>query len=145
MILLLTEYSDKLLNICDQINRQWRRKCLFISLFAMFFFLLVISIIIALSLYNKVDQLMNNLTLLILNINLLLILFIPNIIDDTQQKLKWLRRYAKTLSINLEKIIRVSSQAEEHILRSVLHKIELDLRLADAETVLQHYTAMAKK
>ncbi len=78
-----------------------------------------------------------------------LILFFVTIIGsvsiyDINKKLQLLKRDAKTLSIKLEKVIRVASQIQEHVLNNVVSRIELDLRLTDAESALECYTVKNK-
>jgi hypothetical protein len=46
---------------------------------------------------------------------------------------------AVALVARLEKVIRIASQAEEHIMVNPVHRVELDLRLADAESALRRY------
>ena len=58
------------------------------------------------------------------------------------QRLKLLRRDAKTFSIRLEKVVRLASQIEEHNVTNLVSRIELDLRIADAESALQHYESL---
>ena len=73
------------------------------------------------------------------------ILLITNVIYDIQQKLKLLDHDTKSLSVKLERVIRAASQAQEHAPDSFAGRIELDLRLADAESALQHYRIVEKK
>ena len=65
-------------------------------------------------------------------------------IYDTKQKMRLLVQDGKILSAKLEKVIRAASQAQEHVLSNFLSRIELDLRLADAESAIQHYTVLMK-
>jgi hypothetical protein len=138
---LLKEYSDKLLRICDLINRD--RKTLSTSL------VLLVALYSGLMgfvfLYknpSKLDLINGNGMILLLLI--VALVFISGIILSTRQKSKLLMQDAKRISTRLEKVIRVASEMKDHVLENVVSRIELDLRLADAESALYHYTALTK-
>jgi hypothetical protein len=46
---------------------------------------------------------------------------------------------ADAVATRLEKVIRIASQTEDHFLVNPIHRVELDLRLADAESALRRY------
>lgn len=74
------------------------------------------------------------------------LLYSVNFIDEDLRKLQVLKRDANILSIKLEKVIHVVSQFQEHnSIRSLAVSLELDFRLADAESALQYYNVMEKK
>jgi len=60
-------------------------------------------------------------------------------------KLKILEREAIIICIKLEKLIRVVSQAQEHVIRDIVSKTKIDLLLVDAESALKNYQATKKK
>jgi hypothetical protein len=53
--------------------------------------------------------------------------------------LRLLTSDADAFASKLKKVIRIASQAEEHIIVNPIHRIELDLRLTDAESALRRY------
>lgn len=71
--------------------------------------------------------------------------FSSGIWQESKQKRILLTKDAMTLSTKLEKVVRFASQIYEHAsFRNVESQLELDLRLADAESALQHYEANKK-
>lgn len=46
---------------------------------------------------------------------------------------------ARTIATKLERIIRVASQAEDHLKMNYGSRLEFDLRLADAESAIAHF------
>ncbi len=56
-----------------------------------------------------------------------------------EQEQKFLKQSSRTIALKLKKIIRVASQIDEHIETSLGKRIELDLRLTDAESALEYY------
>lgn len=62
-----------------------------------------------------------------------------------RQKLGLLKRNARIISTRLEKVIHVASQLQEHILIDFAARLELALRLSDAEWALQNYTNLINR
>jgi len=56
-----------------------------------------------------------------------------------RQKEDFLKHSSRTIAFKLKKIIRAASQIDEHIETSFAKRIELDLRIADAESALEYY------
>jgi hypothetical protein len=54
-------------------------------------------------------------------------------------------REAKLISKKLEKVIRIVSQIQDHSLRDIPSRIEMDFRLTDAELVLERSLTYAKQ
>ncbi len=125
IISLLVEYSGKLLNICEKIDKNRRYRLFAISVFSV-----SLTIAIELLIISEIF----NLFLIIL----CCFVFIA-IISEIQGKIKLLKRDANTISVKLKKVIRTASQIEEHVLNNLASRMESDLRLTEAETALQHH------
>jgi hypothetical protein len=137
LISLLTEYSDKVLKICDRIE-QGKHNISIIILTLMWLTVVGISSVI----FSHLNAINPNIKLLIF---VLLLATFHVIHYPINQRLKLLRRDAKTFSIRLEKIVRLASQIEEHNVTNLVSRIELDLRIADAESALAHYESVENK
>ena len=138
IISLLNEYSQKLLDICERIEINRRRMRLLIVWFAILCYSMML--ILRISVLNTVlpFSIVNLTIVYVFSIGCLLII---TTFFDEKQKRRLLERDARSISVKLEKVIRIASQAEDHILTNFVNRIELDLRLADSESALQHYTA----
>jgi hypothetical protein len=54
-------------------------------------------------------------------------------------------RDAKAIAKRLEKVVQIGSQMHEHSENRVVSRIEMDLRLTDAEIALDHYESIRKR
>jgi hypothetical protein len=54
-------------------------------------------------------------------------------------------RDARVIAKRLKKIVQFVSQMQEHSVNRISIRIEMDLRLADAEIALEHYEALTQK
>lgn len=143
IISLLNEYSEKLLRVCEQIDKYQKRLLPFAMLLSVF-------IISGILLANTSTQTHNSIfgyafdMKLIFSSLVLASAFTLNIMFNIMNRVALLRRDANVLSVKLEKIIRAASQAQEHVLSNFVSRIELDLRLSDAELALEHYSVIMK-
>lgn len=138
IISLLNEYSEKLLKICEQIDRQQRN---FDFLWLLLAFAWTMGVYWLFS-----TKIITIITILI--ITMVSQSFIIYIYFGIQQpRLELLQRKASIISAKLEKVIRAASQAQEHTTMAVgfFSDLEVDLRLSDAESALQHYNNLVKK
>jgi hypothetical protein len=133
LISLLTEYSDKVLKICDQIEQGKNN----ISKITLTLIWLTVA-----GIFPYLKAINPNIKLLIF---VLLFATFYVIYYPINQRLKLLRRDAKIFSIRLEKVVRLASQIEEHSVTNLVSRIELDLRIADAESALAHYQSVQNK
>lgn len=144
IISLLNEYSEKLLRVCDQIDKHEKR----LRLFTLLVLGLIPLVLIAYFITSRVSSLDPG-TALSLGITIVapipLFLFFINAIYDNNKRVILLKRDAKTLSAKLEKLIRIVSQAQEHVLSNFVSRVELDLRLADAESALDHFVSLIER
>ena len=141
LISLLMEYSHRMLRICDEIEERrydFSKRILtlillaFAGSFAFYFSYLAII--------NP-----NIRRLLMVAVSSAAFCAVGYYMDhfyQIDQKLKLLRRDAKTFSIRLEKVVRFASQMREHSVTNAVSRIELDLRIADAESALAHYQSV---
>ena len=138
IISLLDEYAQKLMNICEKIDN-------YRETVERFFLLLIgVTILLTASLSTFFPSWQSS-TLVLSLLFVFLMIVLGLTIFKARQKIILLKRDAKTLAIKLEKVIRVTSQFQEHITTNFVTRIELDLRLADAESALQHYTGLIKR
>ncbi|MFM7577797.1 MAG: hypothetical protein ACKO5Q_12760, partial [Microcystaceae cyanobacterium] len=56
-----------------------------------------------------------------------------------RKKLQQFKNEARRISVRLEKVIRLGYQIQENLTSNLVKKLELDLRLADAESALEYY------
>jgi hypothetical protein len=54
-------------------------------------------------------------------------------------------RDARVIAKRLKKVVQFVSQMQEHSVNRISIRIEMDLRLADAEIALEHYEALTQK
>ena len=130
LISLLMEYSHKVFKICGQIEQEEN------------FHSIMILNLMWLTVAGTFAVIFPYLKVINPNIKLLIfaLLFYSFCMGFYQinQRLKLLRRDAKTFSNRLEKVVRLASQIEEHNVSNLVSRIELDLRIADAESALAH-------
>jgi hypothetical protein len=142
IISLLNEYSAKLLHICEQIDEHEISKDLFFS--SLLLFVVSIPGLGALLIQVPFSFSSNSpvLTYTYLSMLITITLFaIYKRMNSIIRKAKSLRRDSEILSIKLEKVVRIGSQAHEHVVSNFVSRVELDLRLTDAESALQRYTS----
>lgn len=137
IISLLNEYSEKLLKICEQIDRQQRN---FDFLWLLLAFAWTMGVYWLFS--TKIITIITILIITIVSQS-----FIIYIYFGIQQQKRELLQKASIISAKLEKVIRAASQAQEHTTMAVgfFSDLEVDLRLSDAEYALQHYNNLVKK
>jgi hypothetical protein len=140
LVSLLNEYSGKLELICDRIELKNRRN---LRIFGFFIFGSLLIGIASVWLYQR-----GNLTsldfLVVLPMGVLGGFGLKNLNTNHRQKTSSVRD-ARAIAKRLEKVVRLVSQMHEHSVNSVSVKLEMDLRLADAEIVLEHYEALTQK
>jgi UDP-N-acetylmuramyl pentapeptide phosphotransferase/UDP-N-acetylglucosamine-1-phosphate transferase len=145
IISLLNEYAEKLLNVCERIDKHQKRlRRFFLCLGGLICSVALLLVTTWVETFLFSDSVNASRSVLIFSLLFTLFLFIIDTIYDTKQKMRLLVQDGKILSAKLEKVIRAASQAQEHVLSNFLSRIELDLRLADAESAIQHYTVLMK-
>lgn len=143
LISLLNEYAEKLSIICVRVdNHNDNSRILVLSQIGLAFPIIIASFIITIrgifSLRGYTSDESANL-ILTSSVVMLIILFLINEVFYNKKKLRLIERGGNTIAIKLEKVIRLASQIQEHALNNVVSRIELDLRLADAESALERY------
>jgi hypothetical protein len=144
IISLLNEYSEKLLHVCEQIDKYQKRLFLVVMLLSVLIVLGILLSDTSTQAHNFIFEHAFN-TKFTLSLFTLVFISIVSIIFNIGRRVALLKRDATVLYVKLEKIIRATSQAQEHILSNFVSRIELDLRLADAESALEHYSVMMRK
>jgi hypothetical protein len=142
LVSLLNEYSGKLELICDRIELKNRRN---LRIFGFFIFGSLFLGVTSVWLYQRGNlTFLNFLTPLAALATGALGGFLENLSTNHRQKTSSVRD-ARVIAKRLEKVVRLVSQMHEHSVSSVSVKLEMDLRLADAEIVLEHYEALTQK
>lgn len=137
IISLLNEYSEKLLNICEQIDRQQRN---FDFLWLLLTFTWTMGVYWLFS--TKIITIITILIITIVSQSFIIYIYL-----GIQKQKRELLQKASIISAKLEKVIRAASQAQEHTTMAgrFFSDLEVDLRLSDAEYALQHYNNLVKK
>lgn len=137
IISLLNEYSEKLLNICEQIDRQQRN---FDFLWLLLTFTWTMGVYWLFS--TKIITIITILIITIVSQSFIIYIYL-----GIQKQKRELLQKASIISAKLEKVIRAASQAQEHTTMAggFFGNLEVDLRLSDAEYALQHYNNLVKK
>jgi hypothetical protein len=154
LVTLLNEYSEKLSVLCLTIDtHSYKEDLLIASVFAPIGILLFIiaPLFYSMFYYMGISFYVNNiyfiLVLTILISSILATYFLKSLekLRRHQRQEKSIIWDAKVLAKKLEKIIIVVSQMQEHSSARLSRRIEMDLRLADAELVLGHYESTIQK
>ncbi len=130
LVSLLCEYGDKLFSFCEKISH-------FKVKYDLLHYLSVgIGGILSLLIY----QLFYFIYLYIISSILLVFLgCMIYIAWQDRKKLQRLKNEARRISARLEKVVRLGYQIQENLAPNLVRKLELDLRLADAESALEYY------
>ena len=138
--LLLNEYGEKLIKLCEKIE-DYRVKYYLTSSLFLVFGGCIVSISWVTSFFKE------NIYFAILGILVftLFIIYTAIFVQNIKRRLKSLEKTAKRISFRLEKIIRVVSQIHDHTDQLSILALESDLRLADAESALEYYQEIVGK
>lgn len=145
LVSLLSEYSGLLMDICHKIdeNHNYKQRLIFFSLILFCIFLFARTLFAELidkSSFSKTTLFYLLLKPSPLFLGFLIILSsLASILFKQNHKLSLCRQDADILAVKIERLISVASQIEEHILTNIVYRIELDLKLASAESALRHY------
>jgi hypothetical protein len=138
LLSLLQEYSAKL----NSLNSQIEERIVFYNNFFLITSLMpVLFLIIIFSTYQFFPY---NLYLVIISLFIVGVLFFRLIVRK-KTKRRILEKQAEILAIKLERLVRTTSQYQENVEKNYIRKIELDLRLADAESSLSYYYKLNKE
>ena len=138
--ILLNEYGEKSIKLCDRIENYRVKYYLTSSLFLVFGGCIAL-IAWATSFFKE------NIYFAILGVLIftLFIIYTAILFQNIKRKLKSLERSAKKISLRLEKIIRIASQIHNQTDKLSILALESDLRLADAESALEYYQEIVGK
>jgi Ni/Fe-hydrogenase subunit HybB-like protein len=166
LISLLEEYSDKLSKKCDFIdnntqisNRNFRIFKYTISITVLLAIMIsCYSILVGASVSSNASWLSESFRGVVFGVALLLISSLSSYILNSVSKSSFLREMqrpkgvinsrtheAHSLAHRLEKLVRIASQFYEHVETKRISKIELDLKIAEAESVLHYYDSIVGK
>ncbi|MBP0019110.1 MAG: hypothetical protein J7647_16360 [Cyanobacteria bacterium SBLK] len=141
---ILSEYSEKMNNLCGKIEEQQRERNQSIFVWILIFIWFTYTTIFSPDSLSKTLVFFSWETVYFA----MIIGFILNLygsISKTAKRLKSLKRDAKISAIKLEKVLRAVSQIHDHsINQRFVVRLELEVRLADAESVLRYYEAITK-
>ena len=143
LISLLNEYGDKLVKLCDKIQDNKKK----FSLIQLFFPGLGggIALITCTIFYFQ-----QNIYSAIIGIFIFILFTFYTAILTTniKRKIKTSEREAKKILLRLEKVIHIASQTQDYLspeIPTMMTRVELDLRLADAESALEYYQEIIGK
>jgi hypothetical protein len=149
LISLLEEYSAKLRRKCDYINKSLR------ALKLLLFFttvIVVITFFIAIT-YGHIIGSSASFVICVVSISFMIsfgilgallypdddnVLGRKSIIDSRNQE-------AHALAHRLNKLVGIASEFYEHVEKKAISKIELDLKISEAESVLNYYDSIVGK
>ena len=149
LISLLGEYSSKLLGICEKIDIYQRRNIVYVAVLIGALFPLMVLLVIFIT--NRLEDILKRIwlsaTIAILFVSILFAgtFFSQSEVLYNNGKLKLLKQDARVTATKLEKVIRLASQLQDHVLNNIISELELDLRLTDAESTLQYYSNIKNK
>ncbi|MFM8295455.1 MAG: hypothetical protein ACKN9E_13035 [Microcystaceae cyanobacterium] len=130
LVSLLCEYGDKLFSLCEKISHFKAKDDLF------YYLSVGISGVFSLLIY----KLFYFTYFYIISFVLLLCWsYIAYMAWQDRKKLQQFKNEARRISVRLEKVIRLGYQIQENLTSNLVKKLELDLRLADAESALEYY------
>jgi hypothetical protein len=149
LISLLGEYSAKLLNVCEKVDIHQRREIIYSTIIMGTLFPLAFLLIILIT--NRLEDILKNIwfgagiaTIIVLFL-FAVMFFSRSQFFHNKERLRLLKQDARAAAGKLEKVIRLASQIQEHVLNNIINEIELDLRLTDAELALQYYHEIKNK
>jgi flagellar motor component MotA len=138
--LLLNEYGEKLIKLCEKIEDYRVKYYLISSLFLIFGG--CIALIVWVTSFFKENIYFAIIGILVFT---LFIIYTAIFVQNIKRKLKSLERSSKKISLRLEKIIRIASQIHNQTDKLSILALESDLRLADAESALEYYQEIVGK
>jgi low affinity Fe/Cu permease len=131
--LLLNEYGEKLIKLCEKIEDYRVKYYLTSSLFLVFGGCIVL--IAWVTYFFKENIYFAMLRVLVVT---LFIIYTAIFVQNIKRRLKSLEKTAKKISFRLEKIIRIASQIHNQTDKLSILALESDLRLTDAESALEY-------
>ncbi len=158
LVSILNEYSEKLLISCDKIDKSLAlqsRKLFDVNAFMLCFVFCVISTYLVeinsdvISFLYRIFGLFRPVTTWFFTALSMITLFsfVAKLFEfsNTIFKINDLIRDARTLAKKLEKVVQIVSQMQEHSENRLASRVEMDLRLADAEIALDHYESVSRR
>ncbi len=149
LISLLEEYSAKLQKKCDYIDKSFR------ALKAVLFFLIVVFTITSfISLFSSVrigfpaSVIIFMISIMVSTISFISLLALDSDDDSILRKKNTINsrnHEAHALAHRLSKLVGIASEFYEHVEKKAISKIELDLKISEAESVLNYYDSIVGK
>lgn len=149
LISLLEEYSVKLRRKCDYIDKNFR------TLKAFLFFLIVtftiasfVSLFYSANIGLPASMAIVTLSILGATISFLSLLALDSDDDSILRKKNIINsrsHEAHSLAHRLNKLVGIASEFYEHVEKKEISKIELDLKISEAESVLNYYDSIVGK
>jgi len=139
LVSLLSEYGDRLLKLCERIDNIKDKYIL-----GEYFAPILGGCLSIITLFIPFPNLTINLAIIMI-ISFVFFLYGTVIALKDRRKLKFLKKEARMIVVRLEKVIRVASPIQENLSPRLITKLELDLRLADAESALEYYYEIIEK
>lgn len=141
LLSLLQEYSDKLSAICSEIE-QSVSSCTDRFILSSLGITFLVLIFTGLQVHNLFSQ---NIFYLILAMGFMAMISIFKYWKNPRNKKTSLIVSAKILGVKLDKLVKTVSQLQEHFPSSYVKKVEVELRLSDAESTLAYYNTVFRR
>ncbi len=153
LISMLKEYSSRLIYISEEMENNQKIEnsveLTFLILTALFFVFGVISGTID----NIIDWLSEEAKTLggwgslasIVSFLIPVIVYIFRWLGNLYSRIRQLKNKGRGIALRLERLVRTTSQVEEHFEKNLARKIELDFILADAESALDEYRKISRQ
>jgi hypothetical protein len=141
LLSLLQEYSDKLRAICSEIE-QSVNSCTDRFILSSLGITFLVLIFTGLQVHNLFSQ---NISYLGLAMLFIAIVSTFKYWKNPRNKKTSLIVYAKMLGVKLDKLVKTVSQLQEHFPSSYVKKVEVELRLSDAESTLAYYNTVFRR
>jgi phosphate starvation-inducible protein PhoH len=141
LVSLLNEYSEKLALICKKIDIQSRKNSLHLT---------VLTAGILFTVAGGAIGFVYRETLFLTALLVSTFVFtggvrVISVVSENLREKESSVRDARVIAKRLEKVVQLVSQMQEHSVNRISIRIEMDLRLADAEIALEHYEALTQK
>ena len=160
LLVLIYENSEKLNRLCEKIDHENRIGVLIKPLYnpklGNFFAVLAIILLIALliiirqlsiakgNVFFHVHGLLFTIFFSFVLLFLILAFSLATFFNYNRNQIKSLSLKSRLIATKLEKMIRISSQLETHEAKNLSRYLEMELRIADAESALSYFDMLMK-
>lgn len=153
---IVSEDRDKLISLLEEYSAKLQKKCdYFRALKAFLFFLIVVFTITSfVSLFSSArigfpaSMIIFIISIMVSTISFISLLALDSDDDSILRKKNTINsrnHEAHALAHRLSKLVGIASEFYEHVEKKAISKIELDLKISEAESVLNYYDSIVGK